>query len=831
MAIAGQGSTVHVSAGRDGLAYGFEGYRGNIFAARDAVAISWGLTEGSVSAGRDAVNWSFAGPGGSVLAGQYAIAITWGIGFGPLTVTGDTGALAWSYQNCQCVVTSDSGWAGLASFDDAVGSVTAATDAFAWLVGGLDGSVEAGDSAAVIALGGLNGSVEAGSDAVVVAFAALSGSIAAGRDLALYAHGDVTGDLQAGRDAAVWTYGDMDADLHAQRDVLQLWARGDVTGAVIADRNIGWDDWSAGYSDAYADVFSHGSISATIQALNPNNLVDGGHIGRVVAAGGIGGGIYAASAIQQVRSGDAITAVLSAPLIGSVVEHDATIAVEFPYPDLPPTFIDQLLAEAADAYDQAAGWRSLLEDALNDAVAGLAAARAELAVELDEQRALVDAGRDEQLARRTALKAEGLSESNAERSALRSQLHLFLDRLRQDAEALVSDATAARDAASTQRNAGYAAAIQSTQSLREQLLDYDDELAQARDESLQESAERREAREASFTTAAKDVLPRPGAPRYSPSFLDEHPEIREAAFMSAAVFFPVPASLYWGTTLTSLRAIGNSVTNPLMEGVSIGAGTEPSSLFGGEDDPYYDYAYYPARITSEIILTLSPFALGNASRVGRVLQAIDFTSSAVGLVQQGHDIHQNGLNGWNGTLFVLNLLGTGLNGKRVGGDLSRVGKPLDGVADSAGALGNRADVVEDVAGAIAPKGGALGGLAHNTRRYRIPNRIVAEEVESQITRLEPLLDQHKIKIIRPLGPPPTKIVDGIEGPRFGTFDAENRIIYLYEGHGRLTYLEELHHLERAAKNNWLGIKPPDDEILDWERRFRNLLSNLGVELF
>ncbi|MFO0903217.1 MAG: hypothetical protein U0939_09470 [Pirellulales bacterium] len=177
--------------------------------------------------------------------------------------------------------------------------------------------------------------------------------------------------------------------------------------------------------------------------------------------------------------------------------------------------------------------------------------------------------------------------------------------------------------------------------------------------------------------------------------------------MSAAVFFPVPASLYWGTTLTSLRAIGNGVTPPLMEGVSIGAGTEPSSLFGGEDDPYYNYAYYPARITSEIILTLSPFALGNASRVGRVLQAIDFTLGAVGLVQQGHDIHQNDLNGWNGTLFVLNLFGTGFNGKGVV-NLSRVGKPLDGVADSAGALGNRAEVVEDVAGVIAPNSNGRG---------------------------------------------------------------------------------------------------------------------------
>ncbi|MFO0903817.1 MAG: hypothetical protein U0939_12505 [Pirellulales bacterium] len=44
----------------------------------------------------------------------------------------------------------------------------------------------------------------------------------------------------------------------------------------------------------------------------------------------------------------------------------------------------------------------------------------------------------------------------------------------------MSDATAARDAARTQRNAGYAAAIQSTQSLWEQLLEFDDELAQTK---------------------------------------------------------------------------------------------------------------------------------------------------------------------------------------------------------------------------------------------------------------------------------------------------------------------------------------------------------------
>ncbi|MFO0903221.1 MAG: hypothetical protein U0939_09490 [Pirellulales bacterium] len=251
----------------------------------------------------------------------------------------------------------------------------------------------------------------------------------------------------------------------------------------------------------------------------------------------------------------------------------------------------------------------------------------------------------------------------------------------------MSDATAARDAASTQRNAGYAAAIQSTQSLREQLLEYDDELAQARDESLQESAERREAREASFTTAAKDVLPRPGAPRYSPSFLDEHPQLRELGNMITAAAQPVPAILHYGTLSTSLRAIGNAVTDALVSTITIGF-VDELELFGGADDPYYDYAYYPARISSELILTFGTYGLGNASKAGKVAQAFDFASSAVGIVRHGHDIHQNGLNGWNGTLFVLNLLGTGLNGKEAVGDLIRVGKPLEGVADTAGALGN-----------------------------------------------------------------------------------------------------------------------------------------------
>jgi hypothetical protein len=51
---------------------------------------------------------------------------------------------SWTYQNCQCFVTSADGWAGIASYDDVVGNVDAAWDAFVWLLGDFNGDVDAG---------------------------------------------------------------------------------------------------------------------------------------------------------------------------------------------------------------------------------------------------------------------------------------------------------------------------------------------------------------------------------------------------------------------------------------------------------------------------------------------------------------------------------------------------------------------------------------------------------------------------------------------------------------------------------------------------------------
>jgi hypothetical protein len=62
-----------------------------------------------------------------------------------------------------------------------------------------------------------------------------------------------------------------------------------------------------------------------ISALNPDGLSGGGVIGRVGARGCIDGGIEAADTILEVRSGDAVTAILIAPNVPVPIEFDATI--------------------------------------------------------------------------------------------------------------------------------------------------------------------------------------------------------------------------------------------------------------------------------------------------------------------------------------------------------------------------------------------------------------------------------------------------------------------------------------------------------------------------
>ena len=58
LAISAEEVTGNVSVGRDGLAYGFEGYRGTVIAGRDAAAFSWGLLDlPELSVLRDLGGW------------------------------------------------------------------------------------------------------------------------------------------------------------------------------------------------------------------------------------------------------------------------------------------------------------------------------------------------------------------------------------------------------------------------------------------------------------------------------------------------------------------------------------------------------------------------------------------------------------------------------------------------------------------------------------------------------------------------------------------------------------------------------------------------------
>jgi hypothetical protein len=697
VAVAGGSSTVAVSASRDGLAYGFEGYRGTVIAGRDAAAFSWGLTEGSVIAGRDAVNWSYSGSGGAVMGGRYALGLSWGVGFGPLTVHGNEGAFAWTYENCQCFVTSADGWAGIASYDDVVGNVDAAGDAFVWLLGDFNGDVDAGDSAAVVAHGGYTGAVTAGSDAAVIALGAAAGSVDANRDGLVYSHGNVTSSLETGRDAGVWTYGEFSGSVAAGRDVVQVWTVGHLAGTITADRNIGVDDWTVGGYGEFPDIFSHGAISATISASNPQNLPDGGLVGRVVAAGGIGGSLTAATAILQVRSGAQVTAVINAPLVGSVIEFDGTVATEYPAPSLPPSFVDELLADAAEVFDLATSWRVSLAAELATAVNDLTAARDEAADELAELRDEHDERVDELLTKRELAKIQGLASADAERI---SQRNLLLDQFTQQktqADETLAEIEAARDDLKAQRQANF----DSFAAQREEILDL---MAEVHVEFAEQRIERGVVidqlitlRDSTWTALYVQTAPQSGFDQSEFNLWDYAPTMDAMLRMSLVPGNPLLASLYYGTTLISLRGFSNGVTSEVASTLTMGS-TPDFHLFGGQDDPYYDGAFWAGKLTAFAIITLGSGGLGasnyvltvagKAVPVGKAVRAFDWTSNLVQATRNSNAIFvEKDYSVGNFAGLALNVFGVLYNAKGVYGDASGVLKGIRG-----GKLAAAADV-------------------------------------------------------------------------------------------------------------------------------------------
>ncbi len=198
------------------------------------------------------------------------------------------------------------------------------------------------------------------------------------------------------------TYGGFDGALVADRDIgtghynyygaAGVWAGGDITGTIAAGRNIGhWDhhyEYSYSGSSGY-DIFSYGTINAVITAENPSDSPLGGRIGSVSARESINGLIKASHSIQTVRAGGSVNAGVVAPYIGSIIENDVSLQ-NMADPELPTSIKDEILAEAAEVYDQVLASRDELADDIEELIEEFAAEKAVALAQLDEYKASVD---------------------------------------------------------------------------------------------------------------------------------------------------------------------------------------------------------------------------------------------------------------------------------------------------------------------------------------------------------------------------------------------------------------------------------------------------------
>ncbi len=181
-----------------------------------------------------------------------------------------------------------------------------------WAVGHIEGPASSrvtstGGEVNILALGEVSARVEALADATILSEGNVNASLSAGKDAFVLAYGDVSGNYHADRDASVITYGNFNAGLDAGRDIGRrqfggaalpgVWARGDISGTITADRNVGYD---GSVSSDEPVIKSYGDINAVILAYNTTNDPNGGIVGAVHAWGSISGFIGAAHSVGSV---------------------------------------------------------------------------------------------------------------------------------------------------------------------------------------------------------------------------------------------------------------------------------------------------------------------------------------------------------------------------------------------------------------------------------------------------------------------------------------------------------------------------------------------------
>ena len=193
------------------------------------------------------------------------------------------------------------------------------------------------------------------------------------------------------------------------------------------------------------------------------------------------------------------------------------------------------------------------------------------------------------------------------------------------------------------------------------MADADGEVVVARNESLAVSAQEKAQRETQWQERADQAM----AQRLGSVGVAGTSDF----LFSVYDCFQGGAAAMMETLPTSLRAIGNAAVDSLANTISAGL-VDDLEAFGGEDQPYYNWAYVPARITFEVIITIATRGVGAASKIGKVLRSLDFLSSAVSVGRGGYGMAQEGPTVTNSLQVGTGLFGLGYNAKAVLGDIA-----------------------------------------------------------------------------------------------------------------------------------------------------------------
>lgn len=95
-----------------------------------------------------------------------------------------------------------------------------------------------------------------------------------------------------------------------------------------------------------------------------------------------------------------------------------------------------------------------------------------------------------------------------------------------------------------------------------------------------------------------------------------------------------------------VRANLNAIVDTIIGTISLGF-APPIHLFGGQDSPYYQSAYFSARVGWEIAAALLTGGASVYTKIGKIVYIMDMAGNAMSFIRGAYDASQNGLDGWN----------------------------------------------------------------------------------------------------------------------------------------------------------------------------------------